>query len=101
MLTVFTPDGSEVSDASGNFGKRLRDLRTAARLSLYALSKKSGISAVAISRLEKGQREPAWATAVKLADALCVTLSAFHTRPDVIPLTNPDEPAMGDEKPPK
>ena len=63
------------------FGHRLAGLRLRAKLSVYALSKKSGITQPAIARLERGEREPAWGTVVALAAALGVSLAAFDTVP--------------------
>ena len=80
-----------VSDGKGKFGARLKLLREAAGLTVYALAKRAGLAQINIHRIESGERDPAWATAVKLADALGVTLSAFHTAPDDAPLVNPDD----------
>jgi transcriptional regulator with XRE-family HTH domain len=64
------------------FADRLARLRDAAGLSQYALAKRSGITKQAVSRLEKGEREPSWETVQRLALALGVDCRAF-TDPDL------------------
>ncbi len=61
------------------FGDRLRDLRAAAGLSIYALAQKSGLTRQYLGRLESGQMLPGWETACTLADALGVDLGEFRT----------------------
>ena len=70
-----------MADKTNDFGKRLTQLRQSAKLTVYRLSKKSGISQQGIANLEKGEREPAWGTVVALAAALGVSLAAFDTVP--------------------
>lgn len=68
--------------ASGNvFGERLKELREAAGLTVYALAKKSTISKQALGKLEKGESEPTWSTVQKLAAALGTTVLAFDVKP--------------------
>ena len=62
-----------VSDGKGKFGARLKQLREAAGLTVYALAKRAGLAQINIHRIESGERDPAWGTAVKLADALGVS----------------------------
>jgi transcriptional regulator with XRE-family HTH domain len=64
------------------FADRLQELRDAAGLSQYALAKRSGITKQAVSRLEKGERDPNWETVQRLALALGVDCRAF-TDPDL------------------
>jgi transcriptional regulator with XRE-family HTH domain len=64
------------------FADRLQKLRDAAGLSQYALAKRSGITKQAVSRLEKGERDPNWETVQRLALALGVDCRAF-TDPDL------------------
>jgi len=52
------------------FGARLRELRTAARLTQRELAKRSGTSSAAISNFEAGNNAPTLGTLVRLADAL-------------------------------
>jgi transcriptional regulator with XRE-family HTH domain len=59
------------------FAVKLRELRAAAGISQYELAKRSGLSKQAISNLELGNREPAWATVVALAHAFGVSCEAF------------------------
>lgn len=61
------------------FAARLRQLRTAAGLSQYALARRSGLSKQALSRLEAGLRpDPAWSSVQALADALGVPVAEFR-----------------------
>lgn len=59
------------------FGDRLRAIREGAGLSQYKLAQVSGVSAQAISRIEAGLREPGWATVLRLARALGVSVERF------------------------
>ena len=61
-----------------HFGKRLRELRTAAGLSQSELAKRCGLHEMVITKIEAGQRqEPAWGTVVKLARGLDKTCDEF------------------------
>ena len=60
-----------------NFADRLKELREAAGLSQYALAQRSGLSGVAIARLERSERQPAWETVRRLARALNVAVGEF------------------------
>ncbi len=75
---------SNLSEKSGEFGMRLAELRGRAQLTVYALSKRSGVSQQAIARIEKGRGDPNWTTVVALAQALGVSLAEFDVtlRPD-------------------
>jgi transcriptional regulator with XRE-family HTH domain len=81
-----------VAAARTKFGERLRELREAAGVSQYALAKRSTVTAQAISRLEKAEREPNWLTVVLLARALGVAVGDFDTGETVAELTAPDTP---------
>lgn len=59
------------------FGRRLRDLRRAARLSLRDLERLTGLSRGALSMLESGKREPYFSTVVRIAEAMGVSLLRF------------------------
>lgn len=48
----------------------LKDIRLDSNLSISELSKLSGISASAISRIERGQREPLFSTVVEIVNSL-------------------------------
>lgn len=56
------------------FGKRLRNIREAKKLSQLDLEVKSGINRTEISRIENGQKNIEFFTIVKLATALEVEL---------------------------
>lgn len=55
---------------------RLRSLRLAAKLSLNALARNSGMSATHVSQIERARARPSLKTLHRLADALGVTLEA-------------------------
>jgi DNA-binding XRE family transcriptional regulator len=57
--------------------KRLRDLRTAAKLTQEELAQKSGLPQSHISRIENAKHSPSRATLEKLAHALKVPLHEF------------------------
>lgn len=52
------------------FARRLRELREAAGLSLYALAKLCNVTQQHLGRLERGEREPSFVVARKIATAL-------------------------------
>lgn len=56
---------------------RLRELREARNISMRALATKSGLSANALSMIERGKTSPSVSTLYKLADALGVSITAF------------------------
>ena len=60
------------------FANRLKQLRQQAGLTQEQLAYRSGLSGAAIRHLEQGLREPTYATLLKLADALGVSLAAFE-----------------------
>jgi transcriptional regulator with XRE-family HTH domain len=62
---------------SVNVGLRLRELREARGDSMRALATKSGLSANALSMIERGQTSPSVSTLYKLADALEVPITEF------------------------
>jgi transcriptional regulator with XRE-family HTH domain len=59
------------------FADRLRALREKAGLSAYRLAFYAGLTKQAVSRLERGQAQPSWATVQALAKALEVPTDAF------------------------
>lgn len=63
--------------ASVNIGERLRELREARNISMRALATKSGLSANALSMIERGKTSPSVSTLYKLADALGVSITSF------------------------
>jgi len=62
---------------SVNVGERLRELREARNISMRALATRSGLSANALSMIERGRASPSVSTLYKLADALGVSITAF------------------------
>lgn len=65
---------------SVDVGSRLRTLRNQRNLSLRALAQKSGLSANALSNIERGQTSATVSTLYKVADALGVSITAFFER---------------------
>lgn len=72
---------NEKRDLSG-FGQRLRALRVAAGLTQEGLAEKTGLRYQLIAKYERGATDPSWATALKLADALGVSLDDFRAESD-------------------
>lgn len=66
-----------VAAQPGFFAKRLRELREAAGMTKYKLSKVSGVSKQTLGDLEAGISDPSWDTLIKLTRALGVSLDAF------------------------
>jgi transcriptional regulator with XRE-family HTH domain len=62
---------------SVNIGERLRELREARNISMRALAAKSGLSANALSMIERGRASPSVSTLYKLADALGISITSF------------------------
>jgi transcriptional regulator with XRE-family HTH domain len=63
-------------------GESLRRLREAHKMSLRALAKESGLSANALSMIERGKTSPSVSTLYRLADALEVAVTAFFGTPE-------------------
>jgi transcriptional regulator with XRE-family HTH domain len=62
------------------FTERLKQLRHEAGFTQEQLSQRAGLSLAAIRHFEQGWREPTYATLLKLADALDVSLAAFEPK---------------------
>ena len=62
---------------SVNIGERLRELREARNISMRALATRSGLSANALSMIERSKASPSVSTLYKLADALGVSITSF------------------------
>jgi len=81
-----------------NVGDSLRRLREARKVSMRALAKISGLSANALSMIERGKTSPSVSTLYKLADALEVPVTAFFGTPverqQVIHLRASDRPRV-------
>ncbi len=73
---LFSKDATSV-----NVGSRLRQLREERNISMRGLATKSGLSANALSMIERGKTSPSVSTLYKLADALGVDITAFFGEP--------------------
>ena len=62
---------------SVNVGARLRTLRTERNLSIRALARQSGLSANALSMIERDKTSPSVSTLYKLADGMGVPITSF------------------------
>ena len=62
---------------SVDVGKRLHELREAQAISMRTLATRSGLSANALSMIERGRTSPSVSTLYKLADALGVPVTEF------------------------
>jgi len=62
---------------SVDVASRLRELRESRGISMRTLATKSGLSANALSMIERGKTSPSVSTLYKLADALGVSITAF------------------------
>jgi transcriptional regulator with XRE-family HTH domain len=71
---------------STGFAGRLRELRADAGLTQAELADRAGMHLRGLTKLEQGEREPAWGTVLDLARALGVEVGAFVT-------DGPGEPA--------
>ena len=71
-MEVFQREANSVNVASS-----LRELREARGISMRTLATKSGLSANALSMIERGKTSPSVSTLYKLADALGVSITAF------------------------
>ncbi len=62
-----------------DIGNRLRQLREAREISIRALGQMSGLSANALSMIERGRSSPCVSTLYRLADALDVPVTEFFS----------------------
>ena len=62
---------------SVNVGSRLRELRSERGLSIRGLARKSGLSANALSMIERDKTSPSVSTLYKLADGMGVPITSF------------------------
>jgi transcriptional regulator with XRE-family HTH domain len=62
---------------SVDVGQRLKDLREMRHISIRSLATKSGLSANALSMIERGKTSPSVSTLYKLADGLGVPITEF------------------------
>jgi len=66
---------------SVNVGNRLRELREERKVSMRGLAAKSGLSANALSMIERGKTSPSVSTLYKLSEAMGVDITAFFGAP--------------------
>jgi transcriptional regulator with XRE-family HTH domain len=76
--------------SAGVFGANLARERGRQRLSTRTLARLAGMHGSEISRIENSQREPKVSTAIRLANALRVPLSALVGGPDEQATPSPD-----------
>src|SRR5262249_6743169 len=62
---------------SSSFGSKLKGFRERAGLTLEQLAQKAGMHKFGIAKLERGEREPSWASVQAIADALGIPLEDF------------------------
>jgi transcriptional regulator with XRE-family HTH domain len=83
---------------SVNVATSLRELREARGISMRALATKSGLSANALSMIERGKTSPSVSTLYKLADALGVSITAFfgteNRKNQIVFLKSDERPRM-------
>ena len=71
-MTLFQSEATSI-----DIGIRLKELREQRKVSMRALATQSGLSANALSMIERGKTSPSVSTLYKLADALGVSITAF------------------------
>lgn len=94
-----------MSEQLPTFARRLKQFREEAGITMYALSKISGVSKQVLSRLEMGLNEPSWLTVQRIALALGKECQAFmdSSDPDIQPrvaerdVVDSNEPAADEE----
>lgn len=59
------------------FGAKLKELRTAAKLSQQQLATAAGLSVSYVAKMEQGDSDPSWTTVQALAKALGQSCEAF------------------------
>jgi len=64
---------------SVNIGERLRELRESRNISMRSLASRSGLSANALSMIERGRASPSVSTLYKLAEALGISITSFFS----------------------
>ncbi len=71
-MALYKPDALSI-----NVGDKLRELREARNMSMRMLAGKSGLSANALSMIERGKTSPSVSTLYKLADAMGISITSF------------------------
>lgn len=86
------------SAPSINVGIRLRELREERGISMRGLAQKSGLSANALSMIERGKTSPSVSTLYKLADAMDLPITAFFgeqaARQSIVFMKGPERPRV-------
>jgi transcriptional regulator with XRE-family HTH domain len=83
------------------FGIRLRELREAAGLTQQQLADRVGCTWEAVSRWERGAREPGWSQVVAICAALGTDCAVFMREPTSPPATpHPGRPRKEPTEPP-
>lgn len=77
------------------FGGRLRELREAAGLTQQQLAERVGCRWLAVSRWERGEREPGWGQVNALCEALGVSCEEFRRPPAEREPAGPGRPRRG------
>lgn len=77
-METYGPDAVSV-----DIGARLRQLREERGMSMRALATASGLSANALSMIERGKASPSVSTLYKLADALGISVTGFFSGGEV------------------
>ena len=80
------------------FGARLRELRTAARLSREELAERAGMKVGGVRDLEQGLRVPGWDSVLSLARALGVECTAFTVEATAVEPRKPGRPKKAGEE---
>jgi transcriptional regulator with XRE-family HTH domain len=86
-------------DLNQRIAERVRELRAARRLSLEALSGKSGVSRSMISLVERGESSPTAVVLEKLAAGLGVTLASLFDAPAAAARAPSEPVARRDDQP--
>lgn len=66
-----------MSELAKEMGKRVKEIRKAAKLTQEKLAEKTGLSVEYVSRIERGLAQPSFRTVDLMADALNVTAKDF------------------------
>lgn len=74
-----------------NISERLKKVRKSKNISIYKLSKQSGISETHIRDLERGDRNPSFDTLNRLVEPLGLSLSELFNESDNIAYVNSSE----------
>jgi len=78
-------NGNDLDEVLNSIGPKIRELRTARKLSLQSLADRSNVSPAAIHKVERGNMMPTITTLLKLAAALDRPISYFVDEEDASP----------------